>query len=148
MKIDNAFQGISLVFLDTAPVIYYVEATEGFAGIIREVFRLLAERNVQAVTSPVTLTECLIVPVREKQTELQQDFIDLLTNSEEIKFALTDLEISLLTAKIRVKYNLKLPDALQIATALQTGCDAFLTNDKALKRVTELKILVLDELEI
>jgi predicted nucleic acid-binding protein len=49
---------------------------------------------------------------------------------------------------MRVKYNLKLPDALQIATALETGCDAFLTDDKALKRLTELKILVLYELEI
>ncbi|MGL5942119.1 MAG: type II toxin-antitoxin system VapC family toxin [Waterburya sp.] len=49
---------------------------------------------------------------------------------------------------MRVKYNLKLPDALQITTAIETGCDSFLTNDKALKRVTELRILILDELEI
>ncbi|MGL5939546.1 MAG: type II toxin-antitoxin system VapC family toxin [Waterburya sp.] len=148
MKIENVFQAISQVFLDTAPVIYYVEATEGFTEIIREVFRLLAEENFHAVTSPVTLAECLIVPVKMKQIEFQQAFIDLLTNSEEIAFTITDSEISKLAAEIRVKYNLKLPDALQIATALQTRCDAFLTNDKVLKRVKELRVLVLDELEI
>ncbi|MBW4523229.1 MAG: PIN domain-containing protein [Scytolyngbya sp. HA4215-MV1] len=45
-----------------------------------------------------------------------------------------------------MQYNLKLPDALQIATARVTGCQAFLTNDTALKRVGELRILVLSEL--
>jgi len=39
-------------------------------------------------------------------------------------------------------------DAFQIAAALAAGCDAFLTNDNTLKRVSELTILVLDELEL
>ncbi|HEX8180785.1 MAG TPA: hypothetical protein VF525_14645 [Pyrinomonadaceae bacterium] len=38
------------------------------------------------------------------------------------------------------------PDALQIATALQAGCEAFLTNDAARQRVTDLRVLVLDQL--
>jgi predicted nucleic acid-binding protein len=41
-----------------------------------------------------------------------------------------------------------LTDALQIAVALEAGCEAFLTNDRTLKRVTELRVLVLDELEL
>ncbi|MBD2354935.1 hypothetical protein H6G41_09915 [Tolypothrix sp. FACHB-123] len=47
-----------------------------------------------------------------------------------------------------IYYGLKLLDALQVATALVAGCDAFLTNDVALQRVTELRILVLAALEI
>jgi len=39
-------------------------------------------------------------------------------------------------------------DAFQIAVALAAGCDAFLTSDNTLKRVSELTILVLDELEL
>jgi predicted nucleic acid-binding protein len=49
-------------------------------------------------------------------------------------------------ARIRVRYNLQLPDTLQIASALTAACDAFLTIDTALKRLTELKILVIGEL--
>lgn len=44
--------------------------------------------------------------------------------------------------------TLRTPDALQIAAALVAGCEAFLTNDAGLKRVTELRVLVLDELEM
>jgi predicted nucleic acid-binding protein len=40
------------------------------------------------------------------------------------------------------------PDALQIATAVESGCEGFLTNDLTIKRIQEIKILVLDELEL
>jgi predicted nucleic acid-binding protein len=51
------------------------------------------------------------------------------------------------SAELRVKYKLKLPDALQIATAIYYECDAFLTNDIDLKRVKELQIIVLEDLK-
>ena len=44
--------------------------------------------------------------------------------------------------------HLRTPDALQVATALDAGCDALLTNDLGLKRVAEMRVLVLDELEL
>jgi hypothetical protein len=36
MKISDAFRGINKVFLDTATVIYYVEATPGFTQVTKE----------------------------------------------------------------------------------------------------------------
>jgi predicted nucleic acid-binding protein len=50
-------------------------------------------------------------------------------------------------AELRARYKLSLIDALQIAAALGAGCDGFLTNDKDLKRVGTLNVLVLSELE-
>jgi hypothetical protein len=35
-----------------------------------------------------------------------------------------------------------------VAVAIHQQCDAFLTNDLSLKRVTEVQVLVLDELEL
>lgn len=49
-------------------------------------------------------------------------------------------------AALRAYYNLRTPDALQLAAALEAGCQAFLTNYIPLKRVTELRVLILDEL--
>jgi predicted nucleic acid-binding protein len=53
-----------------------------------------------------------------------------------------------LAAELRARYNLRTPDALHIACAIDTGCDAFLTNDTGIKRVNEIRILVLDDLEL
>ena len=43
---------------------------------------------------------------------------------------------------------MRLPDALQLAVAIEQGCEAFLTNDRRLARLTELRVLVLDDLEL
>ena len=51
-------------------------------------------------------------------------------------------------AELRAAYRLLTPDALQLTVALEAGCEALLTNDRTLKRVTELRVLVLDELEL
>jgi predicted nucleic acid-binding protein len=44
--------------------------------------------------------------------------------------------------------GLTLADSLQIATAVQANCQALLTNDAALARVTEVRILVVGSLQL
>ena len=64
-----------------------------------------------------------------------------------IAFISIDDQIANRAADLRVRHNLTLPDAFQAAVALAAGCDAFLTNDATLKRVTELTVIVLNEVE-
>jgi predicted nucleic acid-binding protein len=59
-----------------------------------------------------------------------------------------DVTIAERAANLRAQYNLRIPDALQIAASLNSECQAFLTNDPILMRVTELRVLVLNELEL
>ncbi len=148
MKIEDAFAGVTKVFLDTAPVIYYVEATPAFVNIARSIFTLIQADRIQAVVSPVTLAECLTLPIRLNQLEIQQIFTDLLTNTNGVVMVNIEADIGRIAAELRIQYSLKLPDALQMATAISSGCEAFLTNDIALKKVTELRVLPLVELEL
>jgi hypothetical protein len=76
MKIDQAFDSVNRIFLDTAPVIYYVEQNPHYSAIANRIFDDLIEENetLLAVASPITLAECLILPLRQEQAELQQDF--------------------------------------------------------------------------
>ena len=60
-------------------------------------------------------------------------------------FVPLDETIARSAARLRSDLNLSLLDAFQAASALASGCDAFLTNDLALKRVAALRVLVLDE---
>ena len=75
-------------------------------------------------------------------------FIYLIVDGENINFVLIDEDIGNLAAQMRARYNLSLTDALQIATAIQSNCDAFLTNDLQFKKVRELSILVVSELTL
>jgi len=58
-----------------------------------------------------------------------------------------DIAVGQQAAVLRANYNLTLTDALQVATALAASCNVFLTNDRTLQRVTELQIIVLNDLE-
>ena len=147
MKVSERLQSVSRLFLDTAPVVYYVEEDARYLPRVDVVFERLDSGAVFAVTSPVTLAECLVMPLRTGQHELQQAFIDLVASGSNVDFLLIDQLIAERAADLRARYNLPLPDALQVAVAIVSGCDGFLTNDTALKRVTELDVLVLDELE-
>ena len=101
----------------------------------------------EAATSPITLAECLVHPLQQRDAALVQRFRQVLTADVHTRYTSLDAAAES-AAELRVRYNLSLTDAFQIAAALAAGCDAFLTNDLGLKRVRELTILVLDELEI
>ena len=73
-------------------------------------------------------------------------FRNLLLETQGITTVALTVGIAERTAQLRADHNLRTPDAVQIATALLSGCDAFLTNDEKLKRVTELRVIVVTEL--
>lgn len=56
-------------------------------------------------------------------------------------------QISMIAVNLRTKYkSLKPLDSIHLASAIASGCDAFFTNDKQLKQVTELSIIYLSDL--
>ncbi|BAU10294.1 hypothetical protein LEP3755_07780 [Leptolyngbya sp. NIES-3755] len=146
MQFEQAFNGVTRLFLDTAPVIYYVERNVSYFAIVQCIFQRIQNHTFQAVTSPITLAECLIAPTRQGLVTLQQEFTAAIVNGENTIFQPIDAAVGQKAAEIRAKYNLKLPDALQIAIAIVAGCDVFLTNDAALKRVQELGVVIIGEL--
>ena len=74
VKVDDALAGVRLLFLDTAPVIYLVERNPTYVAIARAMFRFIMRGDVIAVTSPVTLAETLVAPVRAGIPQLQRQY--------------------------------------------------------------------------
>ena len=133
------------VFLDTAPVIYFIEKNPLYAPKLLPVFNRLDEGDVIAGVSPITLAECLVIPYKLGKPEIVQVFSDLMVNSPSVRFFPLDEIIADKAAELRARYNLTLTDAFQVAVAVQSECEAFLTNDSDLKRVTELPIIIVKE---
>jgi predicted nucleic acid-binding protein len=145
VKLSDALQGVQRLFLDTAPVIYYVETNARHLPSLDIIFDAVDARQLQVVTSPITLAECLVLPYRQKNPPVARLFAQLIF--EKSQFVTIGQSVAQMAAQLRADYNLNLPDALQLATAQASQCDAFLTNDLVLRRVTALRVLVLDEIE-
>ncbi len=148
MKIEQAIAGVRLLFLDTAPVIYYLEGHPIFSPLMRSIFERVSNGDLQVVSSPITLAECSSIPYVQQLPELKQDLADVLALDRHAIFRITDEVVLIEAVKMRVKYGLKLADAIQVATAIVCNCDAFLTNDLELSKVTEIGSIVVSELEL
>jgi len=132
--------------LDTAPLIYFIEGNSQYQEKLNQVFDSNDKGDFAFITSSITLLEVLVKPLKEKQPKLVERYINILTNARGIEIFEVTNAISIKAAELRAKYNLRTPDAIQLATAIEFNADYFLTNDFKLKLVSEVKSIVLSEL--
>jgi len=147
-RLDEALIGVTRLGFDTAPLIYFVERNPKYVDLMREIIRHVDEGGIFGCSSMVALTEVLTKPKKVADKARENEYRDLLLHSRNFDLVLIDSFIAEQAAELRARYNLRTPDALQVAAALNLECQAFLTNDMGLKRVTELRVLILDELEL
>jgi len=134
------------VALDTMIFIYAFEEHPVYQAILKSFFRSLEKGEMTAVTSTLTITECLVQPYRKKDFGLSAQYLILFRNFPNLSIIpLTD-DIAERAAFLRAQYNLRTPDAVQLATALGSNCHAFFTNDDRFLVVEGIRILVLDQL--
>jgi predicted nucleic acid-binding protein len=100
-----------------------------------------------AATSTITLTEVLTRPKQVGNSRLEGEYRALLIGSRNLSLLPIDEAVADEAATLRARHGLRTPDAIQLAAALIFGCEAFLTNDRGLRRVDEIRVLLLDDLE-
>lgn len=133
MKFADVFNNLSLIGIDTSPFIYFVERNQKYLSIMREIFWRITDGEFDACTSVITLTEVLVVPFKQLNPKLTEDYKNLLFNGINFQILPINSKIAETAARIRADYNLRTPDVLQIATALDHGCQAFICNDKSFR---------------
>ena len=148
MKISLAMAGINRLAIESAPFIYLVEKRPNYFERMTAIVQYIREGKVEGFSSVITLTEVLSKPLQRGDQALVNGYRNMLIHSRHFQLVPVTASIAEHAAELRARYNLKTPDALQVAAALNIGCDALLTNDFGLRRVTDLQILVLDELEL
>ncbi len=146
-KLADALSGVTRIGLDTAPIIYLIEEHPDYLPIVAPLFEQIDAGVYTAVTSTITVAEVSVMPLRLNRPEIQSQYLDLLLHSVNFETKPIDAALAQAGAALRAHYNIRLPDALQLAAALDAGCEVFVTNDAALTRVSEIRVLVISELE-
>lgn len=134
------------IFVDTAPFIYYLEINELYYDKTLKFFRDQYHSGCQFITSAITVEEYCTYPIRINRLDHIQRFESFVADLD-IFVSNVDYNIGYLAAKLRAKYLfLKAFDAVQFACAIQHNCNLFLTNDKQLKQVSEIQVVLVNEL--
>ncbi len=129
------------VALDTSIFIYFIEEHPRFLPVVEPVFAAVASGGLAAITSTLTLLEVLVRPLRANLPALADEYEQILTNSAGITLIPLDLALLRRAAHLRATAGLKVPDSLQLAAALESGCSVFLTGDERIPHVPDLRVL-------
>jgi predicted nucleic acid-binding protein len=130
-----------VLVVDTAPIIYWLEGHPRLADRFLPVFDAAESGAATIVISTVTLAEVLAGPLRVPDELLTARYREALTRSPGWQVMPLDVDIAVEAARIRAAYRLRLPDAIQVATAIRASATALVTHDQALRRVRGLQVV-------
>jgi len=138
---NSAWGGLSdgdTVLVDTAPWIYVLEDHPVFAPRFTGLFEAAEQGRLQLALTTVTLAEVLAGPFKAKQTALAKRYEKALNHYQVVPLT---AQVAALAAQLRGQYRLKLPDAVQLASALDIGAAALVTHDRNFSTVQGLPVL-------
>lgn len=129
------------VFIDTNIIIYFLERNALFFEKVIPYFERAESGEIELFTSPVSYMETIIPVIKKQDIDLESKYNYLFKNF--LNTIDINLEIGRIGAEIRAKYNVKAPDALQIACAINSECKKFVTADKELDKIKKIEIVIL-----
>ncbi len=133
-----------LISLDTNIFVYYFQKNPQFGPIVKNLFQDFSKFKTEIITSSISLTELLSVKTSFVLINtLQQEFLSI----PFLETIPVSNNIAIEAARIRRIYEFKLADSIQLATAIKSKAEVFITNDDKLKKFKELKVVLLSEIK-
>ncbi len=127
------------------PIIYTTERHPEYASILEPVWESAKLRQIDIVTSELTLLEVLVLPIRRNDEELIDTYDDIFTDSVIDLHPISRLVLRE-AARLRATQNFKTPDAIHAATASLSNCDHLVSNDNDFRRLTTIDVTILSDL--
>jgi predicted nucleic acid-binding protein len=134
-----------LVGIDTSIFIYQVEGSPRYAALAEEALSALSNGVFKGVTSVLTLMEVAVRPLQLGRHDAADEYELLLVSFPNLAVVELDRDCARRAAELRATYRLRPADSLQVAACLRHGATALLTNDKGLRRIQELDVVILDD---
>jgi predicted nucleic acid-binding protein len=138
----------ALVLVDTAPIIYVLEGHPQLARRFRPLFEAHEAGALQLAITTVTITEVMTGPEQAKvmtgpaqarDDDLALRYSEIALQYSEVfsswRVVALDYDIACRAAVLRAMYRLKLPDAVQAASAFAIDADALVTHDRDFSRL-------------
>lgn len=128
----------ALLLVDTAPLIYHFENDAQYAYRFSGLFEQAAAGRLRIALTTVTLAEVLTGPYGHGRDALGKQLEAALC-----EFDVQPLSVSIAVeaARLQARYRLRLPDAIQLATALEIGAWALVTHDRDFSAVQDVRIV-------
>ena len=120
----------ALLLVDSVPIIYALEAHPKFAARYKLMFARHAAVELSLAATTITIAEVLIGPLGAGEEALAKRYRAVLESWQVVELT---VDIAETAARLRAKMKLKLPDAIQVASAHSVNADALVTHGGILR---------------
>ena len=139
----NRITRSSKVYIDTNIFISLFELVPYFYETAKEVFELLHFLECRILTNEITIAECIYKPARQDDFAMLQTYQELFASDTNIGLLPLNSELANRAASHGGKLGLKLIDAIHFTSAIEAGCDFFITSDKAFTSTPEIEVILI-----
>src|SRR5689334_12393558 len=105
----------ALVLVDSAPIIYFLESHAKFGPRFAPLFAAHETGRLRFAVTTITIAEVLTGPLQASDDALARRYRTILESWQPIPL---DLDIAESAARLQASLRLRLPDAVQVASAL------------------------------
>ena len=121
--------------LDTVTIIYFLEQHPRYYQTAKEIFKKVETGKISAIISTLVFTELLVPAYKTKEYKYAERIVHILSNFPNLKTIPLTTKISTTAGRLRALHGLRTPDAIHIATALESKSSGIITNDKGFKKI-------------
>ena len=133
-----------VLFLDTGTVVSLLQMNPEYYPVVSSVLDYAYENNVTLLVSNITLFEISRKAYAAKEGVLARQYREFFEHSRNVKSCEVSGEIAVKAAEFAAK-NLSTEEALRLSTAYVCGADCILTDCAAMRDLTDVPVVMLDE---
>lgn len=134
-----------LVHVDARVLAHHLIGHGRFLPLTRAVIGAIREGDVRGQTSVLTLYQLLAEVYRRGEAHRANELARSLMVHEGLELVPATAEIAVQAAQVRAQLGGRPERALQVATALATGADVYLTEGSGLRRIVGMTVANLED---
>ena len=136
-----------VLFLDTGAIVRLLQMHPDYYPVVSSVLDLAYENNVTLLVSNVTLFELSKKAIALGEGLLSRQYREFFEHSRNVKSCEVTGEIAVKAAEYAGTQKLSNEESLRLATAYVCGADCILTDTAAFRDLTDVPVVMLDEVE-
>lgn len=146
---DARFRGLledaRRVHVDARVLAYHLLGDRRYLELLRLLFAGIRSGSIRGQTSALALYQLLVEPWRQGEGERAKELARHLTVFPGLEVRPVSAVIAAQAAQVRARLGGRLERAVHVATALETGADAYLTEGSGLRRIAGMSVLNLED---
>ncbi|WP_297698895.1 type II toxin-antitoxin system VapC family toxin [uncultured Fibrobacter sp.] len=145
---NRALEKSRVLFMDTGAIVRLLQMHPDYYPVVSSVFDHAYENNVTLLVSNVTLFELSRKAYASGEGVLARQYREFFEHSRNVKSCEVSGEIAVKAAEFAGKNNLGVEESLRLATAYVCGADCILTDCASMRDLTDIPVVLLDEVEV